>query len=234
MNTDHALVFTFDGDAHSGLPPARELRAALQRIVATAGVDRVEVFAPHPEHARLELFGDGAPPFTIVECRAGTPAPLLRLVGDPGWRHALASAGAPERWRAGLFSVVSEPVPEPVPEPIPVHRANGAAPVALVVHYYGPTDDPAAFAAHYVAHHPATLAQLPRVREVLCYVPTGERLAGVRADPTVIRNEVRFDSMDDLLDSLRSPAMREVSADAKAFPRFGRSTHYPMERLAIG
>ena len=234
MNTDHALVFTFDGDAHSGLPPARELCAALQRVVASAGVDQVEVFAPHPEHARLELFGDGAPPFTIVECRAGAPAPLLRLVGDPGWRHALASAGAPERWRAGLFSVVSEPVPEPVPEPIPVHRANGAAPVALVVHYYGPTDDPAAFAAHYVAHHPATLAQLPRVREVLCYVPTGERLAGVRADPTVIRNEVRFDSMDDLLDSLRSPAMREVSADAKAFPRFGRSTHYPMERLAIG
>jgi len=40
--------------------------------------------------------------------------------------------------------------------------------------------------------------------------------------------------MDDLLDSLRSPAMRAVSADAKAFPRFGRSTHYPMERLAIG
>ena len=230
MNNDHALVFTLDGDAHRGLPPAHELREALRRVAATGGFDALEVFAPHPEHARLELFGDGPPPFTIVECRAGAPEPLLRLAGDPGWQAALAAAGAPERWRAGLFRVLSEPVPDP----IPVHRANGPAPLALVVHYYGPTDDPATFAAHYVAHHPATLAKLPRVREVLCYVPTGERLAGPRADPTVIRNEVRFDSMDDLLDSLRSPAMREVSADAKAFPRFGRSTHYPMERMAVG
>jgi len=45
MNNDHALVFTLDGDAHRGLPPARELREALRRVAATDGFDALEVFA---------------------------------------------------------------------------------------------------------------------------------------------------------------------------------------------
>jgi len=114
--------------------------------------------------------------------------------------------------------------------------------VALVVHYYGPVDDAATFAAHYVAQHPPILARLPSVREVLCYVPVPAPVpvpalmpvpatpGGLRADPTVIRNEVRFDSMDALLASLRSPVLAELRADTKTFPRFGRSTHYPMLR----
>ncbi len=45
----------------------------------------------------------------------------------------------------------------------------------------------------------------------------------------MIRNEVRFDTMDDLLAALGSPVMPELRADTKGFPRFGRSTHFPMQ-----
>ena len=221
-----ALAFTFDADAPANLPSARTLTQALRRVCWPGGLDGVEAFVPHPEHARLEIFGDGPPPFAIVECRARSRAPLQALATDAGLPAALAEFACGGRWRAGAFRVVSEPVPRPSGE-------LTGAPLALVVHYYGPVDDPAAFAAHYVAHHPALLARLPRIREVLCHVPQGMPLPGWAADPTVIRNEVRFDTMDDLLAALHSPAMRELRDDTRAFPRFGRSTHYPMLRLRV-
>lgn len=222
MKPDYALVFTFDGAPQAPLPSADELRTALRRAPATDDCDRLEIFSPHPEHVRLTLFGDGEPPFTIVDCHTAAPEPLRRLAGDAALQAALRTAAGASRRTAGLFRVEREPVPAP--------REDGAAPLSLVVHYYGPVDDAAGFAAHYVAHHPPVLARLPGVREVLCYVPIGTALPGWPADPTVIRNEVRFDSMDALLEALASPVLAELRADSKRFPRFGRSTHYPMTR----
>ncbi|MCL4183529.1 MAG: hypothetical protein KJ011_08795 [Burkholderiaceae bacterium] len=225
MSTDHALVFTFDRTASAPPPSVDTSYPALHGVPAPDDCGRFELFMPHPEHARLTLFGDGPPPFTIIECHAATPQALQRLAGDAQLRSALHAVGAAGECRAGLFRVLREPVPAP--------RADDAAPLSLVVHYYGPVDDAAGFAAHYVAHHPPILARLPGVREVLCYVPAGVALPGLRADPTVIRNEVRFDSMDALLDALASPVLAELRADSKTFPRFGRSTHYPMTRQAF-
>lgn len=243
MKPDYALVFTLDDAPPTPSSAADALLAALLAapgFASRAAGNRhgIERFSPHPEHARLTLFGDGEPPFTIVECCAETPGPLLRLADDTALRKVLHAAGggtAPRgaaqavggapRWRAGLFRVEREPVPSP--------REDGAAPLSLVVHYYGPVDDAAGFAAHYVAHHPPILARLPGVREVLCYVPLGPALPDWPADPTVIRNEVRFDSMDALLDALASPVLAELRADSQAFPPFGRSTHYPMARHAV-
>jgi hypothetical protein len=235
MKTDYALVLTSDDTPPAPRPATDELLAALRQACADHDCDGFERFSPHPEHARLTLFGDGEPTFAMVEFHAGTPEPLCRLAADASLHEALHAAGvdaAPDaasragggaaRWRAGLFRVEREPVPAP--------RADGAAPLALVVHYHGPVDDAAGFAAHYVAHHPPVLARLPGVREVLCYVPLGTALPGWPADPAVIRNEVRFDSMDALLDALASPVLAELRADSKRFPRFGRSTHYPMTR----
>lgn len=221
-----ALAFTFDAYAPASVPSAHALTEALRRVTWPADVDGVDAFVPHPEHARLEIFGDGPPPFAIVECRARSPGPLRGLIGDAGLQAALAETATEGRWRVGMFRVVRESLPDPA-----IGRA--AATLSLVVHYYGPVDDPAAFAAHYVAHHPALLARLPQIRDVLCLVPDGSPLPGWRPDPTVIRNEVRFDTMDDLLAALRSPVMRGLRADAQAFPRFGRSTHYPMLRLRM-
>ncbi|MCL4746013.1 MAG: hypothetical protein KJZ83_11420 [Burkholderiaceae bacterium] len=230
MNSEHALVLTCDDPNWAATGSPQRLRAALAGIGLPGGVAMFEVFAPHPGHARLALFGDGPPPFTIVEFRAPAPEPLRRLAGDPRLRRALREAGPPSGWMIGLFRVVSEALPQPKLQPTATATSATEVPLALLVHYYGPTDDPGAFAAHYVAHHPAILARLPRVREVLCYLPAGPVASGLPQDPTVIRNEVRFDSMDDLLAALRSSVMTELRADTKAFPRFGRSTHYPMLR----
>lgn len=237
MRSEHVLVFTCERTAHSPLPDVDRLCDALRALPAPDGCGGFEVFVPHPEHERLALFGDGEPPFVIVECRGQDEQALRRLLDDPALRNALLRACAPGnaeaaaealQWRAGIFRVESEPVPSP--------RDDGAAPLSLVVHYYGPVDDPARFVAHYVANHPPILVRLPSVREVLCYVPTGAVPRMLDADSTVIRNEVRFDSMDALLASLHSPVLADLRADAKTFPRFGRSTHYPMlrRRLAPG
>ncbi len=258
MKADHAVVFTFERTLRGPLPDVARLRAALPPAWGPRAFD---VFAPHPEHERLTLFGDGEPPLAIVECHGDDVHALRETMNDARVHAALlgvlpehaangsvdadralprAQAGATSgaalpgaapggpRWRAGVFRIEREPVPSP--------RDGDDASVALVVHYYGPVDDAAAFASHYVAQHPPILARLPGVREVLCYVPVAAAHEGLPADPTVIRNEVRFDSMEALLASLRSPVLAELRADTKSFPRFGRSTHYPMirRRFAAG
>ncbi|MCD6674252.1 MAG: hypothetical protein LT106_15555 [Burkholderiaceae bacterium] len=233
MKTEHALVFTCERKARAPLPDAGRLCEALRSLPALEGGRGFDVFVPHPEHERLALFGDGEPPFVIVECRGEDPQALRQWLDDSALQDALLQACAPAadaaaeapQWRAGIFRVEREPVPSP--------RDDGAAPLSLVVHYYGPVDDPARFAAHYVANHPPILARLPAVREVLCYVPTGAVPRMLPVDATVIRNEVRFDSMDALLASLRSPVLADLRADTKTFPRFGRSTHYPMLRRRL-
>src|SRR5690606_34807592 len=57
-----ALAFTFDPDAPASVPSAHALTEALRRVTWPADVDGVDAFVPHPEHARLEIFGDGPPP----------------------------------------------------------------------------------------------------------------------------------------------------------------------------
>ncbi len=251
MEAEHALVLTIDDPNWAATDSPDRLRAALEGIGLPEGVGAFEVFAPHPEFSRFTMFGDGPPPFTIVEFRARAPEPLRRMAGDARVQQALraaasqhgSGAGSYDGSRAGMFRVLSEALPRPAatrqPDSSILPRAPGAneptanapgVPLALLVHYYGPTDDPEAFAAHYVAHHPPLLARFPRVREVLCYLPASPIACGLPEDPTVIRNEVRFDSMDDLLAALGSPVMPELRADTKGFPRFGRSTHFPMRR----
>lgn len=234
MRFEHALVFTCERAAHSPLPDADRLCDSLHALPPREGCGGFEVFVPHPEHERLALFGDGEPPFVIVECRAQDAQALRQRLDDPTLRAVLLHAGGAgdvgattvvPQWRAGVFRIEREPVPSP--------RDDGAAPLSLVVHYYGPVDDEAGFVAHYVANHPPILARLPSVREVLCYVPTDAVPQGLPADPAVIRNEVRFDSIDALLASLRSPVLADLRADMKTFPRFGRSTHYPMLRRSL-
>lgn len=253
MTIDTALVFTHERQLPAAPPAAGRLEAAAAQLAAAVPGGCVELFSAHPQHARLTLFGDGEPPLTIVEARSQDAAALQRAMDDPQLGAALLAAGdgdggggssssgkgngngnggsasasgsgsgsgAISGWRAGLFRVEREPVPAP----------DDAAPLALVVHYHGPVDDAAAFAAHYVAQHPPLLARLPGVCEVLCYVPLGAAPAGLPRDPTVIRNEVRFASMDALLAALRSPLLAELRADTRSFPRFGRSTHFPMLR----
>jgi len=102
-------------------------------VADVEGCGGFDVFVPHPEHERLTLFGDGEPSFVIVECRA-----RIRRRDDDA-RAAMTSRRLPRR---------EQSVPPP--------RDDGVATLSLVVHYYGPVDDPH-FVKHYVAQRPPML-----------------------------------------------------------------------------
>lgn len=238
--SEFALVYTFERDAGMPMPQPDAVASALQGVVTPAECSGFDVYAPHPEHDRFDFFRDGAPPLVIVECRAHSLPALERCAGDARLQAALdhiacAPPGGHDvalgRWRAGIFRVECELAATP--------QQAAAAALALVVHYYGPVDDADAFVAHYVANHPPLLARLPAVRDVRCYVPVAAAptgvagLADLAADPAIIRNEVWFDSMDALLESLRAPVVAEMRADARAFARYGHATHYPMRRIRL-
>jgi uncharacterized protein (TIGR02118 family) len=221
MLPDYALTLTCEAATAPAGAFAAGCRAALARLAPFASRD---LFLPHPDHGAVPFFADGPPPAAILEVAAFAIDPLLAAAGD------LAAALAPlsgAGFRAGLFAVARQPVGGDR-----VAEAREAA-MSFVVRYYGPTEDPAAFAAHYVANHPPILARFPAIRNVLCYVPLPIPISGFESDPCIIRNEVVFDDVPTLVAALRSPVLTDLRADSKAFAAFGRSTHHAMVREAV-
>lgn len=224
MLSTHALVFTCEAFAGGDADRLGGLRESLRRMRAFAAVDRVELFTPHPDYARVPIFKDGPPPAAIVEILAPSLGPL-RALAEAGELASTLGQGA-EEWHAGLFDVVHQPVDGKTP-------MRDEAKTSFVVRYYPPVSDTRSFAEHYVARHPPLLARFPKIRNVLCYVPTGEQVSGLHVDETVIRNEVVFDSVSDLIAALQSPVIAELRADTQTFPPFGHSTHHAMRRESL-
>jgi uncharacterized protein (TIGR02118 family) len=109
------------------------------------------------------------------------------------------------------------------------------APFSYVVRYHRPAEDEAMFVRHYLDTHPLLLARLPRIRNVLCYVPLAWRHpAGAPAADYMLVNEVAFDHSQDFNAAMASPVRDELRAHFREFPPFsGRNTHYPMDRRRI-
>jgi hypothetical protein len=106
------------------------------------------------------------------------------------------------------------------------------APVSYVVRYRKPADDEAAFRANYIASHPVTQADMPRIRAILCYLPLDDlRHSGVEDANYLIGNEVVFDSVEDLNLAMQSPVREELRRHYREFPPFsGTVTHFAMQR----
>jgi uncharacterized protein (TIGR02118 family) len=121
--------------------------------------------------------------------------------------------------------------------PVAGERAPGPlrAPFSYVVRYHRPAEDEARFVANYLETHPALLAQLPRIRSLLCYVPLPHRERGpLPAADYMIGNEVAFDSVEDFNRAMASPVRQEARKHFHQFPPFtGRNTHYPMLRRSL-
>ena len=106
------------------------------------------------------------------------------------------------------------------------------APFTFAVRYHRPLADETAFVDHYLANHPQILVQMPKVRNVLCYVPVAWN------DPTdiprsgcIVGNEVVFDKFEDLVAMQSSKEIEQVRADSIANPaRSGPSTHFAFHR----
>ena len=110
-----------------------------------------------------------------------------------------------------------------VPEP-------GIGACSYLVAYEGPAEDPRAWHAHYLAHHPGLMAQLPGIRELEIYTPV-EWVAATpwRRVEYLQRNKVVFDSPAALDAALNSPIRHSMRDDFARFPRYsGAVTHYPM------
>lgn len=115
----------------------------------------------------------------------------------------------------------------PVPQP-------GPGGCSYLVRYAGPAEDPAAWHAHYEAHHAPIMAELPGIRELELYLPVASSL-GASAWKTVRslqRNKVAFDSAQALEAALASPVRAKMRADFATFPAYrGTVTHYSMATI---
>jgi hypothetical protein len=119
----------------------------------------------------------------------------------------------------------------------------GAAPAALtapfsyVVRYHRPAGDEPAFIANYLGTHPATQADLPGIRAIMCYLPLDElpcRGRGPAGADYMIGNEVAFDDIAAFNAAMASPVRQELRRHFHEFPRFtGAVTHFPMTRLRL-
>ncbi len=216
-----ALFLTYDRPATLA-PRLQEAfrERALAFLAVRPEVKSVDLF--HPAAGEVLVFGDEVPPPLLVQIDVDTVAAAEALVAADGFAAVAAIAERPPG--LDVFQVQDFPIAqgEPVPR---------TAPLSFVVRYFGPTDDDAAFARHYVTHHPPILARLPGVRNVLCYLPVAWRnRSGLKASGAFFGNEVVFDDLAALNRSMVSPVLAELRRDSSQFPRFGHNTHHAMLR----
>lgn len=227
FDTMYALFLTFETSGEPSQRLADAAQATLRRhSPGLSGPAAVDLFGPHPDGGRVNLFDDPDCPALMMQMsfarRDGLDAARGALVGMTTelrreGHHAVC----------GAFQVVETPVA----------GADACmprtAPLSFMVRYYGPASDPGAFASHYVVHHPPILRRFPRIRNVFCYVPVDYDLPGSRPDGVIVGNEVVFDTVEDLNAALASDVITELRADTAGFPAFGHNTHHAMFRRTV-
>jgi hypothetical protein len=220
-----------------------EIAFAFPRPAPPAVADPVELvreWADLPELLFLDLYtpvtgsttdpyvDDGAAPACLAMLGVPSLDVLDRVIREE--RFAAALARMPE----GLLTCTAMRRSE--------HAVAGAvastaliAPFSYVVRYHRPAEDEVVFVRHYLDTHPLLLARLPRIRNVLCYMPLAWRHpAGAPAADYMLVNEVAFDHSQDFNAAMASQVRHELRAHFREFPPFsGRNTHYPMDRRRI-
>jgi hypothetical protein len=99
-----------------------------------------------------------------------------------------------------------------------------------LVEYEGPAEDLNEWLAHYLAHHPPLMLQLPALRELEIYTRI-ECVSGLRVAraSAMQRNKVVFDDARALADALASPVRDAMRRDFHALPPYrGASPHFAM------
>ncbi|HEX4112125.1 MAG TPA: EthD family reductase [Stellaceae bacterium] len=201
--------------------------ARLGEVAATLRGVR-KALALTPTSANDPYLDDGAPPLLTVQFYFADVVALEVALAENDVLSALGSVatfpnlvGADTTQQAMLARVfaVAERRFRPIPN------------CTYLVAYEGVAEDPPAWLAYYLAHHPSIMARLPGIRELEVYT----RLDWCSALPArrvayLQRNKVVFDNETALRDALNSPVRHELRADFRNFPRFsGPVTHYPME-----
>ncbi len=194
-----------EADAAAAAQKLRELRLGERNLVHTAA------------KARDPFLHDGAPPALVLQLYFAELPVLEQAV--PVLEQSIGREAVCEAMLVRRFAV---------PQP-------GQGRCTYLVAYAGPAEDPDTWHAHYLAHHPQIMAELPGLRELEIYTPVQwvnsevSRLSGWRRVRSLQRNKVAFDDPEALEAALDSPVRARMRADFATFPRFeGGVTHYPM------
>ncbi|HEX4260205.1 MAG TPA: EthD family reductase [Acetobacteraceae bacterium] len=212
-------------------PPPETVARAAAIAAATPGLERAILYTPAA--ASDPYLDDGAPPALVAEIAFAALAPLEAAMAPKGHLQALARLPALAMAEATQQAMLrrSYPVPDPV-----FRSPEGVPPASYLVAYEGAADDPDAWLAHYVAHHPPIMARFPGIRQIeictACDCISALKLPRARA---LQRNKVVFDSAAALDAALNSPVRHEMREDFRRFPPFrGRNTHFAMHTHSVG
>jgi len=190
-----------EADAAAAAQTLRRLRLGERNLVHT------------PARARDPYLDDGAPPALVAQLYFAELPALERAV--PVLEENLPKAAGCEAMLVRRFAV---------PQP-------GEGRCTYLVRYAGPAEDPDAWHAHYLAHHPPIMAELPGIRELEIYTPLQwvSAASGWRRERSLQRNKVAFDTPQALEAALGSPVRAKMRADFSTFPPYqGRVSHSPM------
>jgi len=178
-----------------------------------------------PDQAEDPYVNDGAPPALMLEIEVGDTGALDALFADADIRGQVEAAGASAR--ADAFEVLSFPIAG-VDDP-----AYRSAPMSFVVRYFAPVSDEMLFRDYYLDNHPPIMADMPGIRNVLCYVPVPWlNMVPIPSSGCIFGNEVVFDGLDALNAALASDVRHRLRDDYKSFPvKPGPNTHYAMQRV---
>jgi hypothetical protein len=193
------------------------------------GLAALDVYAPAEGEARDPFNKDGHGPLLLIQLDFANIAALGNAIQSR--EIAAALAGLPPAVCATATAL------ERRFYPVAGERQAGPlrAPFPYVVRYHRPAENETAFVANYIASHPATQADLPGIRSIMCYFPLDA--LNVRTLPAadyMIGNEVVFDSLAAFNAAMASPVRQELRAHFRAFPAFtGAVTHCPMTRTRV-
>ena len=160
------------------------------------------------------FLNDGAPPPVVLQLYFASLTELERAAAQAPWPQSVVSY---EAMLVRRYSASHSKKDEPW--------------CTYLVRYEGPAEDPPAWLAHYLAHHPALMLRLPGIRELEIYTAIdwigampGKRVRSLQ------RNKVAFDNAEALNAALDSPERRAMRADYAQLPPFsGRVLHFPMQ-----
>ena len=195
-------LFAVFSEPIEGIPPM---------VSGLKGLEKLHVYTPG--RANDPYLNDGTPPPLVLQ---------LYFDSLPELEAALAEALLPARAVCEVQAMLVRRFAVPQPRLDPLYT--------YLVAYEGRAEDPDAWHAYYLEHHPPLMAKLPGIRELEIYTPVQWLCPpGWRRAECMQRNKVAFDSAEALTAALNSPVRNEMRADYARLPPFsGRVTHYPM------
>ena len=193
------------------------------RIIKSRNVLSAHLYTPCKKQNLVQ--SDKNPPCLILELNCKTVAMIemtLQLIFDREWFVLPEGYSAKHQ----VFDKIEYPC-SGTQNPQKRHSK-----ISYVVRYSRPILDEKKFIEFYLTHHPPILAQMPAIKNILCYVPLDwEKPLELPNSDYIVGNEVVFDSLEHLKVALASNARKSAREDMKANPiRSGPVTHFVFER----